>query len=252
MLGTMLVGGTLVVMPSFSAEALARRVERHRVTHGGFVPVQFQRLLELPDLAARDLASLQAHHVLRLAVAAAAQARDPRSLGCELIELYGLTEGIITTLAPEDFDAQLDSVGKPIPGQQLLLVRDDDSRGAARRARRDRRLRTPRDGGLSQPAGRHGGGHLDRCRRAGAGCARATSAASTTTGFLYIVDRKKDMILSGGQNIYPADIEAVMRAASGRGRRRGDRRAERALGRDAARRGRDARRRESGRRRPSW
>ena len=59
MLATLLVGGTLVVMPSYSSEALLDVIERHRVSHGAFVPVQLQRLLET-DFGGRDLASLQA------------------------------------------------------------------------------------------------------------------------------------------------------------------------------------------------
>jgi acyl-CoA synthetase (AMP-forming)/AMP-acid ligase II len=131
-------------------------------------------------------------------------------LGCQLIELYGLTEGIITTLAPEDFDRRIESVGKPIPGQHIRLVGNDD-----------REVASGEQGevvgfGRLVMAGYH--------NRADA-TAEATWLDSAgrrwlrtgdigrldAEGFLYIVDRKKDMILSGGQNIYPADIEAVMR-----------------------------------------
>ncbi len=57
------------------------------------------------------------------------------TLDCELIELYGLTEGIVTTLAPEDFDRRPESVGKPIPGQQLKLIGADDREVAVGRVR---------------------------------------------------------------------------------------------------------------------
>jgi long-chain acyl-CoA synthetase len=210
MLSTLVCGGTVVVMPAFTPAALAATIRQHRVTHGGFVPVQFQRLLEWPELVREDLVSLQAIMCCGSPLPAPLKRATRDTLGCELIELYGLTEGIITTLAPEDFDGHLESVGKPIPGQQLKLVRDDDVEAAP--------------GELGEICG-HGRlvmeGYHNR--------ADATAEATWTDpagrrwlrtgdigriddgGFLYIVDRKKDMILTGSQNIYPADIEAVMR-----------------------------------------
>ena len=115
---TVLVGGTLVIMPSFSAERprRARRAPRRdaRRLRAGAVPA--------PARAARPASSTGSVRCRRSCAAARRCAptlkRATRDrLGCELIELYGLTEGIITTLAPEDFDRRLESVGKPIPGQ---------------------------------------------------------------------------------------------------------------------------------------
>jgi long-chain acyl-CoA synthetase len=209
MLCTVLVGGTIVVMPSFSAEALADTVARYRVTHGAFVPVQLQRLMDLPDVGTRDFGSLQAIMCCGSPLPPALKRRTRDTLGCELIELYGLTEGIVTTLAPEDFDRKLESVGKPIPGQQLKLVRDDD-----------------REAGPGEPGEICGYGRL--VMEGYHGRPEATAEATWVDpegrrwlrtgdigrlddeGFLYIVDRKKDMILSGSQNVYPVDIEMVM------------------------------------------
>ena len=82
--------------------------------------------------------------------------------------------------------------------------------------------------------------------RGARGCAPVISGRLDADGFLYIVDRKKDMILSGGQNIYPADIEAVMRAHPDGRRCGGGRGAQRSVGRDAGGSGR------AGDRVPSW
>jgi acyl-CoA synthetase (AMP-forming)/AMP-acid ligase II len=211
MLATLWVGGTLVIMPSFSAAGLVEHIERHRITHGSFAPVQLQRLLELPNLAQHDCSSLQTIMCCGSPLAPDVKRGTRAALGCQLIELYGLTEGIITTLAPEDFDRKLSSVGKPIAGQELALLTDD---------------------GRIAPAGEPG--EIVGCGRlVMEGYLNRPEATAETTwtapdgrrwlrtgdigrldadGFLYIVDRKKDMILSGGQNIYPADIEIVMRA----------------------------------------
>ncbi|MEY2920579.1 MAG: hypothetical protein RL261_1884 [Pseudomonadota bacterium] len=210
MLCTIVVGGTIVVLPSFSAAALAVAIERHGVTHGGFVPVQFQRLLELPGIETRNLSSLQAIMCCGSPLPAPLKRATRDTLDCELIELYGLTEGIITTLAPEDFDGHIESVGKPIPGQQLKLVRDDDVEAAP--------------GELGEICG-YGRLVMEGYHQRPEATAEATwvdpdgrrwlrtgdIGRLDDDGFLYIVDRKKDMILSGSQNIYPADIEAVMR-----------------------------------------
>jgi len=209
MLATILVGGTIVVLPAFSPRAMVEVVERHRVTHGGFVPVQFQRLLELPDAELGRMASLQAIMCCGSPLAPALKRATRDRLGCELIELYGLTEGIITTLAPEDFDSRLESVGKPIPGQLLKLVGDDNREtapgvpgeivGFGRLVMEGYHNRpdATQEATWTDPQGR-------RWLRTG------DIGRLDEDGFLYLVDRKKDMILSGGQNIYPADIEAVM------------------------------------------
>jgi acyl-CoA synthetase (AMP-forming)/AMP-acid ligase II len=209
MLCTLLAGGTLVVMPSFSAEALAGTIEQYRVTHGGFVPVQFQRLLELPGVGQRDFSSLQSIMCCGSPLPPPLKRQTRDTLDCELIELYGLTEGIITTLAPEDFDRKIESVGRPIPGQQLKLVGDDD-----------------REAPPGQPGEICGYGRLvmegyhNRPDATEEATWRDTAGRKwlrtgdigrfDDEGFLYIVDRKKDMILTGSQNVYPADIEAVM------------------------------------------
>ncbi|HEX5648215.1 MAG TPA: class I adenylate-forming enzyme family protein [Steroidobacteraceae bacterium] len=206
---TVLAGGTIVVMPSFSAEALADTIARFRVSHGGFVPVQLQRLMELDDVDRRDFSSLQAIMCCGSPLPPALKRRTRDTLGCELIELYGLTEGIVTTLAPEDFDRKLESVGKPIPCQQLTLVRDDDREagpgefgeicGFGRLVMEGyhNRPEATAEATWTDPQGR-------RWLRTG------DIGRIDDEGFLYIVDRKKDMILSGSQNVYPVDIEMVM------------------------------------------
>jgi acyl-CoA synthetase (AMP-forming)/AMP-acid ligase II len=209
-LATVLVGGTIVIMPSFTPANLLEHFARYRVTHGTFVPVQLRRLLELEDLGAHDRSSLQTIMCCGSPLPPPIKRAARDALGCGLIELYGLTEGIITTLAPEDFDRKIESVGKPVPGQQLKIVGDDDRelpRGAAGEVVGYGRMvmegyhhrpDATREATWTDPEGR-------RWLRTG------DIGRLDEEGFLYIVDRKKDMILSGGQNIFPADIEAVMR-----------------------------------------
>jgi acyl-CoA synthetase (AMP-forming)/AMP-acid ligase II len=133
----------------------------------------------------------------------------PQRLNCGLIELYGLTEGLVTTLDPEDFDRKLESVGRPIPGQQLQILGDDDrpvpagepgeivGLGRLTMERYHNRPDATLESTWVDPEGR---------------CWLRTGDIGRLDqdGFLYLVDRKKDLILSGGQNVYPADLEAVL------------------------------------------
>ena len=126
MLATALVGGTIVVMPRFEAAAAGRadRARGHHA-HGPFVPLQLERLLALPDLARYRLASLDTLMCCGSPLPLAVKREFPRRTGCRLIELYGLTEGLCTILAPEDFEAKTASVGKPFLGTDLKILGED-------------------------------------------------------------------------------------------------------------------------------
>ncbi len=209
MLSTILVGGTIVVMPAFTPAALIQTIERHEVTHGGFVPVQLQRLLGLPERELGRIRTLQSIMCCGSPLAPPLKRAARDRLRCELIELYGLTEGLVTTLAPEDFERKLESVGKPVPGQALKLIGDDDLEAAPGEPGEivghgrlvmecyHNRPDATAEATWVDPSGR-------RWLRTG------DIGRLDEEGFLYLVDRKKDMILSGGQNVYPADIEIVM------------------------------------------
>lgn len=210
MLCTALVGGTMVVMPAFTAAAAIELMAREKVSHGTFVPLQLERLLATSGLEHHDLSSLDTLMCCGSALPLDVKRKFPERFGCRLIELYGLTEGLCTVLSPEDFAAKMASVGKPFLGTDLRIIGEDD-----------------RESPVGQPGEIVGFGPLLMSGYYGNDA--ASSEASwvdgegrrwlrtgdlgklDADGFLYIVDRKKDMILSGGQNIYPADIEAVMR-----------------------------------------
>lgn len=214
MLCTVWVGGTLVVMPSFDAGAAIELMARERVSHGTFVPVQLERMLAVPELESHDLSSLEAFMCCGSPLALEVKREFPRRFGCHLIELYGLTEGLCTVLAPEDFERKTDSVGKPFIGTDLRIIGDDDREVPQGEAGEIVGLSplimsgyygndaASREATWTDPQGR-------RWLRTG------DLGRLDPDGFLYVVDRKKDMILSGGQNVYPADIEAVMRRYPG-------------------------------------
>ncbi len=194
-----------------AGEILFEAIERHRVTHGSFVPVQLQRLLEA-DRSGRDLSSLQALMCCGSPLPVAIKRAIPQELRCELIELYGLTEGLVTTLDPEDGSNARSSrwAGRCRASDIRSWSATTIDRTAGGRGRRDRRAR-----GRVAMAGYHN--RADANAESTWVDARGRRWLRTgdigrldEEGFLYLVDRKKDMILSGGQNVYPADLEAVL------------------------------------------
>ena len=175
------------------------------------VPIQFQRIVEAIEQTPDDinLSSMQSMMSCGSPLHAEVKRALFKHFDCGIIELYGLTEGVITTIDPEQSEGRWSSVGKPLLGTDILILDDDDQPAAVNQsgevvsrgritmpgylnredANRDASYTAP-DGGVWLRTGDIG--YLD------------------DAGFLYIVDRKKDMILSGGQNIYPQDIEAVL------------------------------------------
>lgn len=206
---TLLVGGTVVVMPAFEPGEWLRLAEEHRATHSAMVPLQFQRILAQPDFDQFDVSSINSLMCCGSPLAPGLKLSIMDRLAPRLIELYGLTEGVITTLEPEEARARPSSVGKPLMGTDLLILDEDD--------------RPCRAGDAGEIVG--------RCRHLMAGYHHRPDANEEATwtddqgrrwlrtgdigrldedGYLYLVDRKKDLIISGGQNVYPADIESVI------------------------------------------
>jgi acyl-CoA synthetase (AMP-forming)/AMP-acid ligase II len=210
-LATILVGGTIVLLRSFQPRAALELIEAKRITHGAFVPVQLERLLDCPERAAFRTESLETLMCCGSPLAAEVKRAFVREFACDLIELYGLTEGLITILQPEDFERKLESVGKPVLGADIRIIGDDEREVAPGE------IGEIVGHGQLVMAGYHGRDEANReatwIDAAGRQWLRTGDLGRLDAeGFLYIVDRKKDMILSGGQNIFPADIETVMRA----------------------------------------
>jgi acyl-CoA synthetase (AMP-forming)/AMP-acid ligase II len=208
MLATFFAGGTIVVQRRFDAAICLELIQREKITHAVMVPLQYQMILEHEQFDNYDLSSLQAYMCCGSPLAVALKRDIVARLPGDFIELYGLTEGLVTILAPEDMLDKIESVGRACPGQHLAIIGDADQ---------------------LLPVG-ESGEIVGHCRFLMAGYHANAAADEEATwvhpsgtrwlrtgdvgrldedGFLYLVDRKKDMILSGGQNIYPADIEAI-------------------------------------------
>ncbi len=209
MLCTLLAGGTLVVERRFDATRFLDLVEQINITHTAMVPVQFQRVIEQQKHAPRQLSSMQAMMSCGSPLHEGLKREIFEAFPCGVIELYGLTEGIITTLEPEDAEGRWSSVGKPLIGTDIRIIGDDDKELPVNEAGEIvSRGRITMPGYWQREDANQAARWTDSSE--GVWLRSGDIGYLDADGFLFIVDRKKDMILSGGQNIYPQDIEAVL------------------------------------------
>ncbi|WP_019142448.1 class I adenylate-forming enzyme family protein [Noviherbaspirillum massiliense] len=204
------LGGTVVLMAKFDAGVWLALAQQHRVTHAMLVPVQYQRIMAREDFGQYDLSSFRMKFCTSAPFSAALKADILRRWPGGLIEYYGMTEGGGTCiLKAHEHPDKLHTVGQPAPGHDIRLI-DDEGREA-----------TP--GGTGEVVGHSpammAGYHKQPAKTAEAEWHDPTGKRFIRTGdigrfdadgFLTLLDRKKDMIISGGFNIYPSDLETVL------------------------------------------
>jgi acyl-CoA synthetase (AMP-forming)/AMP-acid ligase II len=210
-LPTIAWGGTVVLMPKFDAAAYLALAQTHRVTHTMLVPVQYQRIMALPQFGAHDLSSFRFKFCTSAPFAAALKADVLQRWPGGLVEYYGMTEGGGTCiLDAHEHPHKLHTVGKPAMGHDIRLI-DDEGREVP-----------AGDAGevVGHSAGMMTGYHRQPGKTREAEWFDAQGKRFIRTGdvgrfdadgFLTLLDRKKDLIISGGFNIYPSDLEAVLR-----------------------------------------
>jgi acyl-CoA synthetase (AMP-forming)/AMP-acid ligase II len=217
MMTTLWTGRRLVLMPQFDAGGWLDAVEREQVTHAFVVPTMMKHILDHPEVRGRDLSSLEVlsyggaqmpFPVIRRAIEVL-----PRTVG--FVNAFGQTEttSTLTILGPDDHrldgtpeevelrTKRLKSIGRPLPDVEARIV-DDEGRTLGVDEVGEIQVRTPRAmkgyAGADSPFTADGWlptrdmGWIDR------------------DGYLYIAGRKDDMIIRGGENIAPAEIEAVL------------------------------------------
>jgi long-chain acyl-CoA synthetase len=202
-------GGTVHVLPAFTPEAFLDTVERERISHTFMVPVQYQSVLAHARLAASDLSTLEA-----MLCAGSPLRRDVKRdvlarMGPGLYELYGYSEGFATILRPGQHEAHFDSVGTPVIGFEVRIL-DDAGRELPRGEAGE-----IAGYGAGMMAGYHNKSQATealvwRDERGRTFIRSGDIGKLDGHGFLHILDRKKDMIISGGLNVYPVDLEAVV------------------------------------------
>jgi long-chain acyl-CoA synthetase len=193
-------------MDKWTPEGTLDLIARHRVTTTHMVPTQFRRLLAMPDAerARADLSSLR--HVIHSAAPCPVDVKR-RMLdwwGNVIFEYYAASEGGGTLATPEAWLKHPGTVGNAWPISKLRVVRDDGTDCAPREV-----------GTVYMSMGAHKFEyHKDKDKTAstwkGDFFTVGDAGYLDEEGFLYLCDRKNDMIISGGMNIYPAEIEAAL------------------------------------------
>jgi acyl-CoA synthetase (AMP-forming)/AMP-acid ligase II len=206
---SVLIGATLVLPDRFDPADSLRGISEHAATGASFVPVMIRRILDLPDeeRERHDLSSLRI--VLTSGSAMPPPLREAATdlFGPVLHDLYGSTEaGWVAIATPEDVADAPDSVGRPVPGVDLVILGEDDEplpQGETGRVCVESDFRF--EGYASGEEVDERAGYLDTGDLGRIG----------DDGRLYIVGRADDMVIVGGENVYPIEVETVIDRVDG-------------------------------------
>jgi len=214
---TLALGGCVVLMPKFEAGAYLQLAQQHRATHTMLVPVQYQRLMARPDFEQFDLSSFRHKFSTSAPFHAELKADILARWPGALTEYYGMTEGGGTVILQAHLHpTKLHTVGQPSEGHDIRLIDEDgvelpQQPGVASALSGEVVGRSP-----GMMSGYHGRPDLTAAAEWFDGEGRRYIRTGDVgrfdeDGFLILQDRRKDMVISGGFNIYPSDLEAVLR-----------------------------------------
>jgi fatty-acyl-CoA synthase len=200
-----ILGATLVLPDRFDPEGTLELVERHGGTVVAAVPVMLHRISALPEeRRRRDLSSVRVVIASGAVIPPALRERIADVFGSALYDMYGSTEaGLVAIATPEDVAGRPTSVGRPIPGVEVLVVDED---GTPLPAGEVGRIVVDSTGTFEGYTGDDRPDHV-------AGLLSTGDAGHfDDDGYLFVEGRADDMIIVGGENVYPAEIEeAILR-----------------------------------------
>ncbi len=198
-------GGMVVMMDKWTPEGFLRLTEQHKVTHASLVPTMFHRLLALPEAvrATADVSSLRFVNHAGAPCPIDVKRRMIEWFGPIITEAYSSTEGAGTTVSSEEWLRKPGTVGRPSPGVEIKIYDDEGPPGVPGLV-----YMTP---SLWDFEYLHDADKTQRARR-GAMFTVGDIGYLDEDGYLFLCDRQADTIVSGGVNIYPAEIEATLAA----------------------------------------
>ena len=208
---SLVYGGSVVLMSKFDAAKYLQLAQTRRVTHTMLVPVQYQRIMALPQFAEHDLSAFRTKFCTSAPFSAALKADVVARWPGSLTEYYGMTEGGGTCILEAHLHPhKLHTVGQPAAGCDMRLI-DEDGREVAAGE-----IGEVVGHSASMMNGYHG--QPEKTREVEWFDAEGKRFIRTgdvgrfdEDGFLTLMDRRKDMIISGGFNVYPSDLEAQLR-----------------------------------------
>jgi long-chain acyl-CoA synthetase len=206
-------GHAVVLMDKWEPEPCLRLIEKYRVTTTHMVPTQFHRMLALPQAVRAKYDCSSARHMVHAAAPCPPEVKR-RMLewwGDAIWEYYAATEGGGTLVSPEDWRAHPGTVGRPWPGADVRVF-DDAGRELPAGQQGTIYFKLPPTGDFEYK----GDSEKTRKNRLRTGAGEFFTVGDVgyfdPDGFLFLCDRKIDMIISGGANIYPAEIENALLA----------------------------------------
>jgi bile acid-coenzyme A ligase len=203
---SLLTGDRLLVMEKFDAARVVDVIERHRVSTFTATPTMLQRVADLPGMAGRDLSSIQWILQGAAPMPPSLLHRWAKLIGPERIVMaYGMTEGLgLTALRADEWLTHEGSVGRGIRGTEVRIL-DADGQDVPAGQIGDIYLRSPFSGGYRYL------GTAPRLDSTADGFATAGDMGYLDEdGYLYLVDRRVDMIVTGGANVFPVEVEAAL------------------------------------------
>jgi long-chain acyl-CoA synthetase len=207
-------GCTSVILRELDPAALVGLIADLKVTHAFLVPVALQFMLMVPGIEDADFSSLQVIVYGASPISEEVLAKSVDVFKCKFWQAYGLTEttGAVVNLAPDDHDVsgpnrhRLRSCGTPGPGVELRIVDNDTGADTEQGEVGEIWVRSPQvmKGYWNMPE------ETERAITPDGWFKTGDAGYLDADGFLYIHDRVKDMIVSGGENVYPAEVENVL------------------------------------------
>jgi acyl-CoA synthetase (AMP-forming)/AMP-acid ligase II len=210
-----LMGATVVLKTAFDAEDILRTIEHEKVQAAHFAPLMVGRILDVLDTRSYDVSTLRCVHYASAPMPVPLLRRAIARMGPIFVQVYGMTECLVGTIlkahhhlldGTEAERRRLASAGQPVLGNEVKVVRDDGSRCQSGEIG-EILFRSPtvmsgywNKSTLTAEARRDGWLHTQDL------------GFVDDAGFVYVVDRKKDMIVSGGENIYSWEVEEALRA----------------------------------------
>lgn len=203
-------GCTTVIMPQFDPQGVLTLMARHRVTNTHLVPTMIHVLLEQPNIGSFDLSALRMMFYAASSMPTGTLKRATAAFACEFVQGYGSTEaGVVTCLTPDDHrkaragrEDLLLACGRPLRNVAVRLAPPDHADGEGvgeilvdSPMTMARYWRNPEASAAARENGWLHTGDLGRI---------------DDEGYLYILDRKSDMIVTGGENVYPREVEDIL------------------------------------------
>ncbi len=209
-------GAKSIIVRDINPAEILTLIEKHRITHGFLVPVLLQFALAMPNIGTTDFSSLELIAYGASPISEAVLEGAIKAFKCPFMQVYGLTEttGVVTVLGPEDHDlssankGRLRSCGKPFTGIELRIVDSETSKDVPVGDVGEIWIRSRQimKGYWNMPE------ETAKSIVKGGWFRSGDAGYFDKDGYVYIFDRVKDMIVSGGENVYPAEIENALMA----------------------------------------